>query len=139
MPKQDVIHGFIGVLHNVVQRASTAMEALRECKTVELLQAFRECEHKIVSTRALTIQSYFVNKEENEKLNSNIETFEFLINLLHGAIQGVIRDGVKMAVVEVLKAINNLAAKYMNKTRIVQIGALPYYVKLLQRNRKEEE
>ena len=138
-PRQEVIQGFIGVLHNVVQRASTAREALRKCKTVEVLQAFRECEHKMVSIRALMIQSYLVNEEENEKLNSNIETFEFLINLLDGAIQGVTRFSVTLSVVEVLKAINNLAANDMNKERIVQVGALPYYVKLLQPDRKEEE
>jgi len=109
-----------------------AREALRECDAVDILQTFRASDNMMLSTVALMIQAYLVTEAENEKLNSKIETFKFLIEMLKCSINGVSYHGVNFAVIEVIEVINKLASNDSNKPRIVESGALPYYVKCMQ-------
>ena len=137
--RQNIVQGLLGILHQVVQKTSSAREALRKCKAVDVMQSFRECEHRLIACVALMIQAYLVTEKENETLNSDRQIFELLVNILNQSIQGVSSFSVTFSVMEVLEAMNKLTANDMNKERIVQAGALPPYVKLLQPNRPEEE
>ena len=83
-------------------------------------------------------QSYVVTEDEYEP-NPSTKTFEFLILLLNEAINGLSSYGMSLSVVEILKAINNFAANENNKKRLVEAGALQYYVQLSQPHRSEEE
>ena len=137
--RQEMVKSILSILHNVVQKAAGAPEALRACDTVNSIQPFRESEQRVISCVALMIQSYLVTEEENEKINSDIEMFKLLVDILDASIKGFSRHNVKFSVMEALEAMNKLAANDMNKERIVQAGALPYYVVLLQPDRPMEE
>ena len=135
-----VVRGFLSILHNVVRRAPAAREALRECKTVDVLQPFREHEDdRETSFIAIVIQAHLVTEAENEKLNSDIELFKLLVDLLDAAIKREYLYGLSFSVTEVLEVINEMAVNDKNKERIVEAGALPYYVKLIQPDRSEGE
>jgi len=127
----SIVDSFIGIIHNVVRNASEAREALRACNAVERIQPFRECSNRMVSCESLMIQSYLVTEAENEKINSDDEVFELLVTLLNAAIKEELYMNCKFGVIEVLGALNNLAANDKNKYRIVNSGALPYYVDLM--------
>jgi hypothetical protein len=102
--------------------------AFRSCNAMEIMQSFRECSNMMLSTVALMVQAHLVTEEENEKINSNsnIETFQFLIEMLKCAIKGILYHSVNFAVIEIIEVINKLASNDSNKERIVQAGALPY-------------
>ena len=127
----SIVQAFIGIMHNVVQRAAGAREALRACNAVERIQPFRECSNRMVSCVSLMIQSYLVTEAENEKINSDDEVFELFVKFLNAAIKQESYMGVNFAVYEVLEVLNKLAANDKNKYRIVKSGALPYYVDLM--------
>lgn len=127
----SIVQAFIGILHNVVQRAIGARESLRSCDAVERVQSYRECSNAMVSCVALMIQAYLVTEDENEKINSDDKVFSLLVKLLKAGIYQRSYMGVNFAPIEVLEVLNKLAANDNNKYRIVKSGALPYYVDLM--------
>ena len=70
--RKSFVRGLIGVLYNVIQRASNAIDALRRCNAAEVLQPLCDCKHKTVSNLALLTQSYLVMEEEIETIISRI-------------------------------------------------------------------
>ena len=52
----SIVQAFIGILHNAVQKASGAREALRGCGAVDTIQPFRESSNKMVSCVSLMVQ-----------------------------------------------------------------------------------
>lgn len=127
----SIVQAFIGILHNVVQRAVGARESLRSCNAVERVQPYRECNNAMVSCVSLMIQAYLVTEDENEKINSDDKVFSLLVKLLKAGIYQRSYMGVNFAPIEVLEVLNKLAANDNNKYRIVKSGALPYYVDLM--------
>ena len=73
-----------------------------------------------------------MTEEENEKVNSNSEVFEYLVNLLKYSMKKESYQGVNFAPIEVIEVINKLAVNDSNKKRIVESGALPLYVQLMK-------
>ena len=58
---------------------------------------------KLISGGALMIQSYLVTEDDNKRLNSNKEVFEWLVSMLDYAIRGEYWHGVLFAAIEVIK------------------------------------
>lgn len=79
-------------------------------------------------------QAFVISEDENEALNSDEHTFQFIYNLLSGALEGKEHRSIVsgFAADEIVAALNKLASNDSNKWRIVQSGFLPMYVKLLQ-------
>ena len=75
-----------------------------------------------------------ISEDENEALNSDESTFQFIHKLLSGALRGPEHRSLTsgFSADEVVAALNKLAANDANKQRIVQSGFLPMYVQLLQ-------
>lgn len=82
-----------------------------------------------------------ISEDENEALNSDETTFQFIHNLLSGALKGKEHRSLTsgFSADEVVAALNKLAANDSNKRRIVQSGFLPLYVQLLQPDCKLSE
>ena len=79
-----------------------------------------------------------MTEEENERLNSNSEVFEYLIKHLDASMQNTSIDGLRFAPIEIVDVINRLAASDNNKRLIVDSGALEYYAKLMDPEWKDE-
>lgn len=76
-----------------------------------------------------------INEDENDSLNSDDSTFEFIHKLLSSALNGKEhRSTYGFSADELVAALNKLATNDSNKRRIVQSGFLPLYVKLLHPN-----
>ena len=56
----------------------------------------------MISGVALMTQSYLVTEDDNKKLNSNKEVFEWLVTVLDCATRGVTWRGYEFAVIEVV-------------------------------------
>jgi len=82
----------------------------------------------------MSLQAFVISEDENEALNSDESTFQFIHKLLSGALKGKEHRSVAsgFAADELVAALNKLAANDSNKQRIVQSGFLPMYVELLQ-------
>ena len=83
------------------------------------------------------IQAYLVNEEENERINSNSEVFEYLLNRLECSMGGESIEGLNFAPIEIVEVLNKLAMNDNNKKIIVESGVLPYYVKLMDPDWKD--
>ena len=129
-----MVNGQLGILHNTVQRIPEARETLRDDQAVKVLQRYREATDEMIACKALIIQAYLITEEENETINSEDKTFKFKLKILASTLKtpkhfSTLYD---FSAIEVISAFNRLAANDNNKVRIVSVGALPYYVKLLQ-------
>lgn len=58
---------------------------------------------KIIGGVALMMQSYLVTEDDNKRLNSNKEVFEWLVTVLDCAIRGKRWRGYGFAVIEILE------------------------------------
>jgi len=57
----------------------------------------------ITTFMALMIQSYVVTEDDNNRLNSNKEVFELLVDALDSAIRGQPWCGCTIAVIEIIE------------------------------------
>lgn len=96
------------------------------------MQTYRKSNNMRISTDALMVQACLVTEAENEKINSKIDTFYILVEMLDSSCKKRSYKGVGFAPIEVIEVINKLAANDSNKERIVKAGALPYYVTLMK-------
>jgi len=82
-----------------------------------------------------------INEDENEALNSDESTFQFIHKLLSSALKGKEHRSLStgFSADEVVAALDKLAANDNNKYRIVKSGFLPMYVQLLQPDCKLSE
>jgi hypothetical protein len=125
----------------MLHRVTEARQPIRDEDGVNIIQRFRQAPEAMISCKALIIQAYLMNEEENEALNSDEKTFQFLHSLLLSAIQGPEHRSPAYGfhAEETLVAVNKLAANDKNKQRIVQAGFLPEYVRLLQPDCSHDE
>jgi len=88
----------------------------------------------IIKVFRILFQAFVISEDENEAVNSDESTFQFIHNLLSGALKGKEHRSLTsgFSADEVVAALNKLAANDSNKQRIVQSGFLPMYVQLLQ-------
>ena len=70
--------------------------------------------------------------EENDRINSNQEVFDYLTKHLNAAMENLALDGIYFSVIDILDVITRLAVNDSNKKMIVKSGVLPCYVKLMQ-------
>jgi len=82
----------------------------------------------------MLLQAFVISEDENEALNSDESTFQFIHKLLSGALKGKEHRSAAsgFSADELVAALNKLAVNDSNKRRIVQSGFLPMYVELLQ-------
>ena len=75
---------------------------------------------KIICGVALMMQSYLVTEDDNKRLNSNKDVFEWLVTVLDLAIQGRRWRGYGFAVIEIVEV------RYSNRALCVIPGAVVY-------------
>ena len=63
---------------------------------------------KIIGGVALMMQSYLVTEDDNKRLNSNKDVFEWLVTVLDCAIRGTRWRGYGFAVVEIIEVLDLL-------------------------------
>lgn len=139
---QQIVILYIGVLFSMVRKSDEAIADLRGSRAVDVLQPFAECKYNTLSPTALVVQAYLVTEEENYKICSNADMFQLLVSTLRLLVhEGTIQDvmGYASQTLPYIEAINKLAVNDSNKKKLVEVGALPYYVRLLQPDRPDVE
>ena len=135
------VKGLLGILHNSVQSCSAAREAYRDCGAVALLRKFRVSSNEMVKLKAGFLLAYIITEEENEEIYADSKNFAFLVSILENALKSPDHQSRKYGfqAVELINGLNKLAVNDGNKVRIVESGAMPYYIQLLQPQCSEKE
>lgn len=139
---KHAVDGLMAILFNMLQKVPESRNALREQNAVDVFKRFRKSPDGKISCKALFLQGYIINDDENEMLNSDDTNFLFIKKLLMIALNpgNTKRRARGFAATEIVSALNRLAVNDKNKTRIiVNAGLLPLYVQLLQPECSEEE
>lgn len=128
------------ILHNVVEMVPEARELYRQKGVVDVLKKFRTCEDKHISCLTLMFLAWVVNEDENSAIESDEEVFKYLCGELQSSLsQTPHRSASGYKAVEILEAINKLAAHDSNKERVIQSGGLPVFAEFLQPKIVKEE
>lgn len=67
-------------------------------------------------------KAYIINEEDNEKINSGLEIFEFFIEVLVTTMEGRPFYSIQFSIIEIIEVINKLAVNDSNKKRIIEAG-----------------
>ena len=132
--KTYLIKGLFGIMTNLIQRGGTVRQELRNHNAVKIIQNYQSSENTMLQCKVAIILAYLIDEDENEMINSDDKNIVFIIKILKNCLQH--KDhasriyGYKAS--EVIHALNLLSANENNKMRIVDNGALPYYVQLMQ-------
>ena len=132
--KLHMVKGLLGILQNTVRSCIAAREAYRECSAVALFRNFRAASNEMVQLKASILLAYIITEDENEEINADSKIFTFLVSILENALTSPDHKAKKYGyqAAELITGLNKLAANDANKERIVESGALPFYVQLLQ-------
>ena len=139
--KLYLVKGLLGVLHNTVQSCTAARQAYRDCSAVSIFRDIRAASNEMVKLKAGLLLAYIINEDENEEINADSKNFTFLVSILESALKSQNHRSKKYGfqATELITGLNKLAANDANKTRIVESGALPFYVRMLEPECSEEE
>ena len=139
--KLYLVKGLLGILHNTVQSCTAARQAYRDCSAVSVLRSIRVASNEMVKLKAGIILAHIINEDENEEINADSKNFTLLVRILESALKSPNHRSKKYGfhTVELITGLNKLAANEANKTRIIESGALPFYVCLLEPECSEEE
>ena len=135
-----LIEGITGVLHNMIQHCDVR-EIYRENNAVQIFQKLRVHENQMVQSEAEILLAYVVNEDEYDIINSDDKSIQFIIFLLRDASGYSTHHSTKtgFSAIEVMAALNKLAANDSNKNKIIDHGALPLYIKMLDADCTMEE
>ena len=139
--KLYLVKGLLGVLHNTVQSCTAARQAYMDCSAVSIFRSIRAASNDMVKLKAALLLSYIINEDENEEINADSKNFTFIVSILESALKSPNHRSKKYGfqAAELITGLNKLAANDANKARIVESGALPFYVRLLEPECSEEE
>ena len=139
--KLYLVKGLLGVLHNAVHFCTAARQAYRDSSAVSIFRRIRLSSNAMVELKAGLLLAYIINEDENEEINADSKNFTLLVRILESALKSPNHRSKKYGfhTVELITGLNKLAANDANKTRIVESGVLPFYVRLLAPECSEEE
>ena len=139
--KLYLVKGLLGILHNTVHFCPAARQAYRDSSAVSIFRRIRLSSNAMVELKAGLLLAYIINEDENEEINADSKNFTLLVRILESALKSPNHRSKKYGfhTVELITGLNKLAANDANKTRIVESGALPFYVRLLDPACSEEE
>ena len=128
-----LVRRLLGILHNTVHYCPAAREAYRDCSAVSILRTIRASSNAMVDLKAGILLAYIINEDENEVINADSKSFTLIVIILESALKSPNHRSEEYGfrTVQLITGLNKLAANDANKTRIVESGALPFYVRLL--------
>ncbi|XP_070577150.1 uncharacterized protein [Ptychodera flava] len=139
--KRYLIKGTLGILHNCIRMCPENRNLYRSANAVALLNKYQSSSYPNVKCKALLCLSYIIDEQENEQLNAGPGNLQFIIGLLESALQSPshISKNYRFSASEIVNGLNHFAIHDTNKVMIVENGALPLYVTMLQSNCTEQE
>ena len=116
-------------------------ELYRENHAVDVFQKYRSTKNEPMSCLASIFQAYYVNEQDNERIDSNSQSFAFLARELDSVVRSRQHGSTSCyKAIELLTAVNKLAVSDKNKSNMVKsTKLLGCYVALCQNGCSAEE
>ncbi|XP_041471482.1 uncharacterized protein LOC121420981 [Lytechinus variegatus] len=137
MSRKEFLKKIFSIICNCLRNYPDNREVLRMHNAASYIQTFLESNSYVLRAKALNILAYIVTEDENDKLNTSPKNAEFMVNVL----QSTLADDKEKSdhyspntdhfAIEVVEAIQHLAANDGNKRKFVQAGILPHLGSLI--------
>lgn len=136
-----LVKAYLGILHNIVRLCTESRQLFRNSNAVPILRAYLNNCHGLVKTKAYLILSYIIDEHENSIINADDNNIAYILSILSEALESENHFSQTYAfwASEIACGLNHLAVNDANKVRIVQLGAIPLYLQLLQSHNVEEQ
>eukprot|EP00057_Strongylocentrotus_purpuratus_P012735 XP_011667209.1 PREDICTED: uncharacterized protein LOC105439671 [Strongylocentrotus purpuratus] len=141
MSRRELLKKMFTMLYNCIRNHPNNRAFFRRSRASELLKPFLDCRFYILRAKALFILAYIVTEEENIDLNTTSLNIEFIVKVLRRALEDPSHYSAhyNFFAVEVVEAIQRVAANDHNKDKFIEAGVLPHLVYMIhEKNSKEE-
>lgn len=133
-----VIKASLSILHNVA-RNSGMKHLFDENKTSETIMPFLESEDEMLKILATLTIANIVDEEENKTIIAESGTIHSIVSWIEKAISLPRRRFKGFTPQELTEGLNKLAVNDSNKMRIVEEGAIPLFLLMLQHEDVREQ
>eukprot|EP00057_Strongylocentrotus_purpuratus_P018760 XP_011673234.1 PREDICTED: uncharacterized protein LOC105442628 [Strongylocentrotus purpuratus] len=141
MSRRELLKKMFTLLYNCIRNHPDNRVVFRRSRASELLKPFLDCHFYILRTKALFILSYIVTEEENIDLNTTSLNIEYIVKVLRRALEEPSHYSAhyNFFAVEVMEAVQRVAANDDNKDKFIKAGVLPYLVTMMEEKNSKEE
>lgn len=133
-----VMKASLSILHNIA-RNSGMKHLFDENKTSETIMPFLESEDEMLKILATLTIANIVDEEENKTLITDTGTIKCIVSWMEKALNLARRRYKGFTPQELTEGLNRLAVNDSNKMKIVEEGALPLFLKMLQHDDVREQ
>ncbi|XP_041356433.1 uncharacterized protein LOC121373745 [Gigantopelta aegis] len=125
-----VIKASMSILHNIA-RNPTAKTYFKENKTSEVIMPFITMNDDMLKVLAMLTLAYIVEEEDNVKLIDETGTIKNIVQWIEKALDSPKRRFKGFCPMELTQGLDKLAVNDGNKSRIIDEGAIPLFMKML--------
>ncbi|XP_030845200.1 uncharacterized protein LOC764345 isoform X2 [Strongylocentrotus purpuratus] len=141
MSRRELLKKMFTLLYNCIRNHPDNRRFFRMIEASELLKPFLDCRFYILRAKALFILAYIVTEEENIDLNTTSLNIEFIVKVLRRALEDPSHYSAhyNFFAVEVVEAVQRVAANDHNKDKFIEAGVLPHLVTMMDETNSKEE
>lgn len=133
-----VMKASLSILHNIA-RNSGMKHLFDDNKTSETIMPFLESEDEMLKILATLTIANIVDEEENKTLITDTGTIKCIVSWMEKALNLARRRYKGFTPQELTEGLNRLAVNDSNKMKIIEEGALPLFLKMLQHDDVREQ
>lgn len=137
-PQYKIVKAFFGTLHNLCHKYEECIDELRSKRGLAILSRYRNTGSVTLQVKSMLASAYLLQDQDIDQAEAIIELEEvdikFMITALDDALKGEKYYSKKFGynVEELISGISNIAAIDCNKSRLVDAGILPVYVRAMK-------
>ncbi|PVD36234.1 hypothetical protein C0Q70_03212 [Pomacea canaliculata] len=134
-----VLKASLSTLHNIA-RCSDVKHFFKENKTAEVIMPFISMKDEFLKAISMLTLAYIVEEEENTKLIDETNTISSIVSWTENAVDGGSKRRFKgFTPWELTQGLDKLAVNDTNKIQVVEAGALPVFLRMLQHDDPKEQ
>ncbi|KAK3578384.1 hypothetical protein CHS0354_025478 [Potamilus streckersoni] len=133
-----VLKASLSILHNIAKNPSVK-HLFEENKTSEIIMPFIKSEDEMLKILAMLTLAYIVDEEDNSTLIDDTGVIKCVVNWIDKALDQQRRRYKGFTPTELTEGLDKLAVNDKNKMKIIEEGALPLFIKMLQTDDVHEQ
>ncbi|KAK7481464.1 hypothetical protein BaRGS_00027315, partial [Batillaria attramentaria] len=134
-----VLKASLSTLHNIA-RCPDVRHYFKDNKTAEVIIPFITMKDEFLKALSMLTLAYIVEEEENAKLIDETGTIVQIVRWVEKAIENPAKRRFRgFAPWELVQGLDKLAVNDANKMKVVEAGALPVFLKMLQHDDPKEQ
>ncbi|XP_041472786.1 uncharacterized protein LOC121422047 isoform X2 [Lytechinus variegatus] len=141
MSRRELLKKIFTLFYNCIRNHPDNRRVFRMSRASAFFEPFLNCRFYILRAKALFILAYIVTEEENADLNTETLNIEFIVKVLRRTLEEPSHYSAhyNFYAVEVVEAVQRVAANDSNKDKFIEAGVLPHLVALMDEKNSREE